>query len=184
MQQVRKNILKRVYALILIGCACFSYADAQPKSLGTTYSFGGISLSYEHTLSSDSFAEVSLKAEMTEVFMGQRDIPGISASFTWNMNISNWKSANGCDIGLYAGPGLLLGWSPDYGKQNGGIIGLKGRFGAECAFGRNVTISLYISPVIGTHAVFLEDSINMTYFKYGLAYALMPEIGIKYRFGK
>ena len=184
MQVDMLNIITRVCTVIIMGCTSVSYAYAQPKSLGTSYSFSGMALSYEHYLTNDSFAEISLKGETGEMFMGRTEIPGVSASFTWNMKIYDWTSRNGNTVSIFAGPGLTAGWGEDLKKPSGGFIGLKGRVGGECSFNRKVIISVSISPVIGTHAVLLEDSIRMTYYRNGLLGAVIPEIGIKYRFGR
>lgn len=184
MQVDMLNIITRVCTVIIMGCTSVSYAYAQPKSLGTSYSFSGMALSYEHYLTNDSFAEISLKGETGEMFMGRTEIPGVSASFTWNMKIYDWTSRNGNTVSIFAGPGLTAGWGEDLKKPSGGFIGLKGRVGGECSFNRKVIISVSVSPVIGTHAVLLEDSIRMTYYRNGLLGAVIPEIGIKYRFGR
>lgn len=184
MQVDMLNIITRVCTVIIMGCTSVSYAYAQPKSLGTSYSFSGMALSYEHYLTNDSFAEISLKGETGEMFMGRTEIPGVSASFTWNMKIYDWTSRNGNTVSIFAGPGLTTGWGEDLRKQSGGFIGLKGRVGGECSFNRKVIISVSVSPVIGTHAALLEDSIRMTYYRNGLLGAVIPEIGIKYRFGR
>lgn len=184
MQVDMLNIITRVCTVIIMGCTSVSYAYAQPKSLGTSYSFSGMALSYEHYLTNDSFAEISLKGETGEMFMGRTEIPGVSASFTWNMKIYDWTSRNGNTVSIFAGPGLTAGWGEDLRKQSGGFIGLKGRVGGECSFNRKVIISVSVSPVIGTHAALLEDSIRMTYYRNGLLGAVIPEIGIKYRFGR
>ena len=184
MQVDISNIITRLCTVIIMGCTFSSHAYAQPKSMGTSYSFSGISLSYEHYLTADSFAEISLKGEMGEMFMGRTEIPGVSASFIWNMKIYDWTSRNGNTVSIFAGPGLTAGWGEDLRKQSGGFIGLKGRVGGECSFNRKVIISVSVSPVIGSHAVLLEDSIRMTYYRNGLLGAVIPEIGIKYRFGR
>ena len=184
MQVDISNIITRLCTVIIMGCTFSSHAYAQPKSMGTSYSFSGMALSYEHYLSNDSFAEISLKGETGEMFMGRTEIPGVSASFTWNMKIYDWTSRNGNTVSIFAGPGLTAGWCEDLKKPSGGFIGLKGRVGGECSFNRKVIISVSVSPVIGTHAVLLEDSIRMTYYRNGLLGAVIPEIGIKYRFGR
>lgn len=175
----RKTAVSFLTGFILVGVL-----HAQPKSMGTSYSFGGSGISYEHTLTNDSFAGISLKAETAEMFMGKTDHPGISASFTWNLILREWSSRNGNRINVFAGPGLALGWAPDIRKGEGAFLGLAGRFGIECSFSRMIQISLSISPIIGTHAEFLEDSIRMTHYLSGLTYSALPEIGIRISFGK
>ena len=83
--------LRKTAVSLLIGTLFISVVHAQPKSLGTSYSFGGAGVVYEHTLSHDTFAGLSLKAETAEMFMGRTGHPGISASFTWNLILKEVK---------------------------------------------------------------------------------------------
>ena len=186
MQVDISNIITRLCTVIIMGCTFSSHAYETCLIVfnEASYSFSGMALSYEHYLTNDSFAEISLKGETGEMFMGRTEIPGVSASFTWNMKIYDWTSRNGNTVSIFAGPGLTAGWGEDLKKPSGGFIGLKGRVGGECSFNRKVIISVSVSPVIGTHAVLLEDSIRMTYYRNGLLGAVIPEIGIKYRFGR
>ncbi len=176
--------LRKTAVSLLIGTLFIGALHAQPKSVGTSYSFGGAGLVYEHMLSHDTFAGLSLKAETAEMFMGRTDHPGISASFTWNLILKEWTSADGNRLNLHAGPGLALGWAKDLRKGEGAMIGLTGKFGLECSFKRKVLISISISPIIGTHAEILDDSIRMTHYLNGLVSSSMPEIGIRYVFGR
>lgn len=160
-------------------------SHAQPESLGTTFSYTGFSLSYEHGLcESDSFIEASIKAETSEYFLNRADKPGISGSLTWNFPIKEWISSEGNSLALIAGPGLTCGFGHDFRQPKGLYIGLKGRFGIGCEFARRVIISATISPVIGVHmSIRPEDhNITMKYYINGLIYSLMPEVGIKYAF--
>lgn len=157
--------------------------SAQPKSLGATFSFTGIALSYEHELRGmDSFIEASVKAETSEVFLYRTDTPGVSGSITWNFPLKQWTSAEGNRLTFFAGTGLTAGCSNDHNLLYGIFFGLKGRAGVECSFARSVLISACISPVIGSHIAFYSDHITMRHYMNGLLYSLIPEIGIKYRF--
>ena len=156
---------------------------SQPKSIGASFTFSSIGLVYEHTQpSSNSFVEVSLKAETAEMFAGRNTYPGISASMTWNIIFKEWLSSEGNLIRLFAGPGAMVGYASDHNEPEGLIIGLKGKIGGECIYGRNVSISLGFSPVIGSHIVNYPDYYSMKIYKNGLYYSVIPEIGIKYRF--
>ena len=172
-----KPLLITALSLMMIG-ECL----AQPKSIGTFYSVSGIRLSYEHYIDSESFIDLSLKAECGDLFFGMGIWPGLTTSFTWNMYFSRFDSRNGNEIRLYAGPGLNLGWTNDLLRPMGMTFGLKGSLGVECEFDRNVTISAALSPVIGTHMVFHEDFIDMRYYRMGLMGLIMPEAGIRYTF--
>lgn len=173
----RKILMLTAFSLILMG-ECF----AQPKSIGATFSISGISVSYEHYTDSDSFMDLSLKAECGDLFLGKAAYPGISAAFTWNLIFARMLSRNGNEVRFYAGPGMVAGWANDLYKPEGVIFGLKGRIGAECSFSRNITLSASVAPVIGTHMLIGEDFVDMRYYRMGLLSVIMPEIGIRYTF--
>ena len=156
--------------------------SAQSKDVGMEFSISGISVSYEYYVDSESFIDINLKAECADVFFGRSDFPGASASITWNIIFAESKSCNGNDIRMFAGPGLMMGWGNDLMRPAGLIVGLKGRVGAECEFNRNVTISVSLSPVIGTHMMIFEDYVEMRYYRSGLIASVLPIIGVKYIF--
>ena len=171
--------------LVMVSALFMSHAisSAQPKSLGATFSFTGFAVSYEHELSEkDSFIETSIKAETSEIFLYRANLPGVSGSITWNFPINEWESGEGNEITFFAGPGVVLGCGQDYNMPYGAFFGLKGRVGLECNFARNVVISAFLSPIIGSHIEFYSDHLTMRYYKNGLMYSLVPEVGIKYRF--
>ena len=156
---------------------------SQPKSLGASFTFSSIGIIYEHSVpSTNSFAEVYLKAETAEMFAGRSSYPGISASMTWNIIFKEWQTTEGNQIRLFAGPGAVLGYASDHNEPNGLILGLKGRIGSECIYTRYVSVSLSFSPVIGSHIVNYPDHYSMKTYRNGLYYSVIPEIGIKYRF--
>ena len=158
-------------------------AYAQPKSLGAAFTFSGIGMTYEHLHKNEaSFAQVSLTAETSELFLYRTNHPGISASFTWNFIFRKWKTSEDNEVSLFAGPGATVGYGPDFKIADGLHFGLKGRVGIECNFNRNVVISVSASPVLGAHIAFEEGYLSMKYYKNGLIYSIIPEIGIRYRF--
>lgn len=172
-----KPLLITALSLMMIG-ECL----AQPKSIGAVFSVSGVRLSYEQYIDSDSFMDLSLKAECGDMFFGKGTLPGLTASFSWNLYFSRFESRNGNEIRLYAGPGLNLGWTNDLMRPMGMTFGLKGSLGVECEFDRNVTVSASLSPVIGTHLLFTEEYIDMRYYRMGLMGLIMPEAGIRYTF--
>ena len=173
------HITAIIVILTLIGSTAI---HAQSRSIGTTYSFSSIGLVYEHGVNNDCFIELALKGEMGEVFAGRSRIPGISASFTWNYVLKEWKISEGETLEMFAGPGVSMGYAKDLKRDKGFDFGLKGRFGIEFLFERKAIISLSISPVIGSHVEFNGNAINIRSYNYGLLNSIMPEIGIKYRF--
>jgi hypothetical protein len=183
MYKERGGICKIIAAtLMLVLSQCFSYA--QPKSLGASFSLSGIALSYEHTLSDrESFVEISAKSEISGILTSEHVDTGLSGSVTWNVPIKKWKSLNGNRISFFAGPGVICGYGMDIKTSYGPFFGLKGRVGLECAFDRKVVISAAMSPAIGAHMEIRQDKhVTMKFYKKGLIYGVLPEIGIKYRF--
>ncbi len=175
--------------IFLIFLAVFAVAsmhsfrvDAQPRTLGAGISFNGLSATYEHTLKDNSFVELSLKAECCELSAGRSSYPGALFSANWNYILKEWKSCEGNTVNLFVGPGITAGYSKDYNTSSGMILGIKGRVGFECLFCRNIAISAAMSPIIGSHIIFGEAMTSMKYYRNGLQYGLIPEIGIKYRF--
>lgn len=183
MYKEKESICKKLAAtLILVLSQSVSYA--QPKSLGASFSFSGLALCYEHTLSgSESFIEVSAKAETSGFIIQGYPGAGLSGAISWNFPIKEWKSLNNNRILLFAGPGFICGYGLDTDASYGTFLGLEGRVGVECSFDRNIAISAVMSPVIGSHLEIRQDNhVMMKYYRRGLIYGMLPEIGIKYRF--
>lgn len=168
-----------ILILTLMGTMCLW---AQPKAIGTAYSFSGISAVYEHEISEETFLDASVKAELGEVFNARASFPGASASISWNLILKKWEREEGESFRLFAGTGIHAGWGNDMRKAEGFNFGLKGRFGLECLFKRKVSVSLVLAPVIGMHMTVLEESLKMEYYRNGLLNGIMPEIGIRYAF--
>ena len=172
--------------LILICAVSFlslQHAYSRPKSIGASFSYTGLGITYDYYLNeTSSFVELSLKAESADMFADRRTYPGVSTSIIWNIIIKEWLSSEGNKISLFCGPGAMVGYTSDYMEKDGFSFGLKGRLGLECSYMRNVSISLSISPVIGSHIAGHLDGYSMKYYKNGVMYTLVPEIGIKYRF--
>ena len=156
---------------------------AQPKSIGLVSSFKGFAISYEHNLSKpDMFMEMSLAADASEMFLYRAERPGISVSTTWNRIFSTRTLQDGTEISFFAGPGITLGYGSDFKVGNGYFFGIKGRVGIECNFARRVIISAGISPVLGMHMIPHQEFLSLRYYKNGIFYSPIPEIGIRYRF--
>lgn len=155
---------------------------AQKNSIGTSWSFSGIGLTYEHNASDDAFAQISVKAEMTETFLGRSMYSGISAAFTWNLIFAQLESRNGTPLRFYAGPGLAAGLSQDMKTPLGLFFGLKGRVGMQCVFDRKINVSVSLSPILGIHVSAEDENVLTRVYRNGLLQAVMPEFGISYRF--
>ena len=115
----RKILLFTAFSLIF---ACG--AAGQAKNVGATFSLNGLAASYEHFIESESFIELSLKAECGDMFFGLSSYPGVSASITWNMIFARKESCNGNEIRMFAGPGMLVGWGIISKRCKQGIQGI------------------------------------------------------------
>lgn len=173
---------KRYLLVCLTVFTVMSFAHAQPRSIGTSYSFSGIEVEYEHNLNKECFINTGIRAEMLANFMNKNDLPGISASVSCNFIIKEWASKNDNVISIFAGPGVALGVTHDFRKDIGFFLGMKGRVGAECSFDRNVSVSICLNPILGSHFTIADEHVVMKYYKNGLINAILPEIGIKYIF--
>ena len=177
-----RKALKRIITTCILTCVSILYADAQTRSLGTTYSFGGIGIEYEHDLHQDCFINAGIRAETASHFMnGKRQI-GMSAALSCNFIIKQWQSRNGNTVSAFAGPGATIGSSHDIDGEYGYFFGLKGRAGIECRFDRKISISLCFNPILGSHMVIFDEHIEMNPYKFGLINSVLPEIGINYMF--
>lgn len=164
-----------------------SITHARTRSIGAIFSYTGLSTSIEipvetKSASRESFIDLELKAENEELYTGRHSYPGVSAAASWNFILKEWKSPDGNTVNFFAGPGVALGYCADYKTDNGVMFGFKGRVGVECHFKRNVIISATFAPIIGSHITDYNGFALMKYYRNGLQYALIPEIGIKYRF--
>lgn len=176
-------MLIKAVLVAVVTCSVTLHASAQPKSAGASFSFTGLGLCYEHDFSEyGSFLDFTLKSENPEYLLERSDHPGIAAGIGWNIIIRKWESTEGNTLRFFAGPGAIAGYGADHKSIDGVFFGLKVRVGGECEFSRNILISISIVPIIGAHVVMEQGDFSMKYYKNGLIYSLVPEIGIKYRF--
>lgn len=167
-----------VSAATLLGTDAF----AGSRSIGTVYSFSGISLSYVSDTSDDTFIDLGIKAELGELFLGRSGSPGISSSFTWNYILRRFEMEDGGRIGIIAGAGVAAGWAKDFRKLTGAFFGLQGRIGIDMRYIRRIGVSVYLNPLLCFHAADDSNYIKVSIYRNGLLNAIMPEIGIRYSF--
>lgn len=178
-----RNIIQILIAVLAIfSSVSHSYAQEQKNCIGTSWSMAAIGVTYERQVDDNTFAIISLQSEMSETFVGRTDYPGLSASFTWNHIFARKESANGNELRFFAGPGLGVGKSHDYKSESGHYFGLKGRIGVQCLFDRRINISVCLAPIIGMHISSKTEHLVMKVYRNGIIQAVMPEIGITYRF--
>lgn len=172
-----------IITLVVAAMTLAAPVSAQPKAVGGTLSYSGFSITYEHTLTDGrSFVEAAVKAETGEMSAGRSQLPGLTLSATWNTVLKEWDTSEDNQLTLFAGPGVTLGYVPDWKSPMGTVVGLRGKLGVECSFKRNIIISASINPVVGCHAVYTPRNITLKFYKNGVIYDMIPEIGVKYRF--
>ncbi len=169
--------------ICMLLCTLFlGEANAQKKSVGSSFSYAGIGFVYDHTVDENSFTSFQMRLETANRYDKRSNGIGFTTSLSWNMIFSEKESPEGNTIKFYAGPGLIAGVAGDIKRKSGMVFGMKGVIGGECTFKRKVCISMDVSPVIGVHLARRDGMWNMLLYKTGLMYAIMPEIGIKYAF--
>lgn len=181
----------RIAANIILVAAIWALTlgniNAQGRSVGTTWSFSGVGVAYEHINRNDVLVHVGAQLEAAESFLGRGGLPGASFSITWSNIFARTESVNGNEVLFYAGTGVMTGYCKDMSYINepdpyGIVFGLQGRLGTTIIYDRKINISICIAPVIGMHLTHTDDTMNMMYYKYGLIRTIMPEIGLQYRF--
>ena len=172
-----KIVLSLIASIFFVGVTY-----AQPRAVGTSYSLTGVGVTYEHSTGDFNYLETSVRMELGEMFIGRTEKHGVSASFTWNRTLKEWTSDSGDCIRIFAGAGGSVGLCNDFSNDWGYHIGLKGRGGIECQYKRQICVSACLAPVLGTHLIIDKEHATMSYYRYGLINALIPEISIKYMF--
>ena len=168
--------------IALLSLVMLDIADAQPRSLGATFSYGGWGIAYEHAMKEGDMLEICLRSELSDHFTDMTRNPGVSVSFTYGITLKEWTSSSGIPMTLNAGPGAYIAWTEDFRQGTGSAFGLKGKICMEGCFERKVILTIGIAPVLGLHTRIMDDHISLTLFRNGLLFAIMPEIGLRYRF--
>lgn len=174
----------RIIAIIFAALTFCPDVLCQPKALGATFSYSGVGLAYEYFTSDATFVQLQLRTDSVKGIPRTDNEPCFAASAIWNVISGEKTSRNDNVVQFLAGPGLIAGISHDYTSGRGPFAGLAGRFGGECSFNRGITLSVTVTPMLGVHLSRVNDYINMRLYRKGLMYAIMPEIGIKYTFGR
>lgn len=182
-------------AALMLGIA-FA-ANAQPRAIGGRIGALGTEVSYQHSLGSN-FIEANFGVD----YWGR---PGVKAAALYNFVFARpaWTARG--SWGLYAGPGLALGYVSDLvsqtvkgtsiqgpdgsltvipdtkvkGAHYGFMMALTGQIGLEYTFWFPLQLSVDIRPYIGLHIA--GDGIGAGFYDNGL-YGFIPTISARYRF--
>ena len=182
------DLNRRLLTVIVMTILFLGRASAQERSIGTSWSFTGMGLTYEQPMKENSFLHIGVQLEMSEMFLRRTEKTGGSVNFTHNDVFNSIKSRNGNSICFFAGAGAALGYSKDCrlkkDKVNnpGCFFGLKGRAGLRIEYDRKINIAAALAPMLGMHLSMKDETVMMRYYRYGLLQTLMPEITISYRF--
>lgn len=182
-------------AALMLGIA-FA-ANAQPRAIGGRIGALGTEVSYQHSLGSN-FIEANFGVD----YWGR---PGVKAAALYNFVFARpaWTARG--SWGLYAGPGLTLGYVDDLVSQTvkgtsiqgpdgslivvpdtkvkglhyGFMMALTGQIGLEYTFWFPLQLSVDIRPYIGLHIA--GDGFGAGFYDNGL-YGFIPTISARYRF--
>ena len=139
-------------------------AAAQPKAIGLRWGMN-TEISYQHNLGGANFVEANLGT-----FLAGK--PSFDISSTYNFMIAQpaWTSRG--DWGIYAGPGLALGfnsWETHFAIQ--------GQVGLEYTFWFPLQLAVDLKPQFG-----FEVRNRYTDFFFDGLYGFAPSFSVRYRF--
>lgn len=161
---------------------------AQPKSVGLSVSYYGLSANYTHFAnSSRAFHSTEVRIDYDGLFQGKVILPGGSAAYHYDF-LHTFSMKNGGNLGIYAGPGARAGWVRD-GKNGFGLMfGLSVEAGIEYSAPLlPISIGARMSPSMGFHMHTLGTDIKhweLGAYKNGFTGCLAPELTIRYEFGR
>lgn len=156
--------------------------NAQPRSIGAVFSTSGFGVEYDHCVEGGNFISADIIMDTDDLMWEKSELPGVAASFTWNIIFAEKTSSYGNSVSFFAGPGIMTGYVTDLSHKTGFAFGLKGRLGVECRFKRPIILSASIAPTLGIHLTSHIDHVSMKIYKSGLIETFVPQIGIKYAF--
>lgn len=177
--------MKRLYAtiLLLMSVSAISFlALSQPRSIGGTFSPGGLGISYQHQAADSTFFEINAGIDLCGVLDGRTLYPGAKASFSYNFIFWSHDFRSG-SLSSYAGIGLAAGYLRQTDGTTGPAAGLLGKIGIEYVFTETpVVLSLDFSPLLGMQIDSAGSSSNLRMYLDGLSKAYYPRLGIRYCF--
>jgi len=188
-----------IAAILIIGAAVA--ANAQPRAIGGRFGYSGLEASYQHTLGGSNFIEADLGLDYIWGI-------GFKTTGTYNFMIAQpaWTSRG--EWGLYAGPGISLGYVGDKVKyrnkaQNGTsstytnfgkgfMLAVAAQAGLEYTFWFPLQLSVDIRPYFGIHVfngkytngnatITVQNAKKTGFYDYGM-FGFVPTFSVRYRF--
>lgn len=147
-----------------------------PKEIGLTYTSSSLDGSPWHM--------ARIVADMLDVVRGKTGTPGVRGVYSIAYPMKTWKSLNGNQIDLVAGPGAVLGLVKDHGASHfSALAGLEGMAGIYYHLNSGFVLGIGLSGELGLclSAKDTHDT-RLSYWKHGIYQAFIPEISIAYRF--
>lgn len=189
--------MKRIILSAAIAVMAVISAAAQPRAVGARLGASGFEASYQHTLGSN-FIEADLGLD----YLGR---PGFKAEALYNFVFARPAWTDRGSWGLYAGPGLALGYVSDLvsrtvkgtsidgpdgsltvipdvtvkGVHYGFMMAVTGQVGLEYTFWFPLQLSVDIRPYIGLHIA--GDGNGTGFYNNGL-FGFIPTVSARYRF--
>lgn len=146
--------MKRIILVAAMVLGFAVAASAQPKALGLRFGYGA-ELSYQHSVGGANFIEADLG-------LGEFKYVNVAATYNFMLAQPAWSDRG--EWGIYAGPGVALG----FGEYLN--VGIAGQCGLEYTFWFPLQISLDVRPQLGL----VND-------KFGL-WGWYPHLSLRYAF--
>lgn len=190
-----KRIITTLVAVAFISCCLSLTSGAQPRAAGLRVGATGFEASYQH-----SFGRNFLEAE-AGIDFGHGG-PGFKAVSLYNFVFARPAWSDRGTWGLYAGPGLALGYVADrttytlwrqegiheypikiHPVDYGFMLALTGQVGLEYTFWFPLQLSVDIRPYFGLHVNdgFHSYGSRAGFYNYGMM-GFIPTISARYRF--
>lgn len=189
--------MKRFIAAAAVLILCAAAASAQPRAIGGRIGSTGLDFSYEHSLG-DNFIEANAGLDF-----GAAGLPGFKATALYNFVFARPAWTDRGTWGLYAGPGLSMGYvadrfywirendlpggGVDYRKYHntdyGFMFSFTGQIGLEYTFWFPLQLSVDIRPYIGFHVNDRNGTSRsqVEFYEYGL-FGFIPTLAARFRF--
>lgn len=197
---VDSNLMRKAILTIILASIAVTVTNAQPRAAGLRIGVTGLDASYQHTMSSTQFIGADLGLDFGYNANGYS---GVKATAIYNFIWARPAWTNKGSWGLYAGPGLSLGFVNDIMPykvgndtigflDNGFMFALAAQFGLEYTFWFPLQLAAEIRPLFGLHANDgrMRDPVTDTIIKYeskvgfydGGLLGFAPTITVRYRF--
>lgn len=191
--------MRRTILIFALACGAAISMTAQSKAIGGRIGVSGFEVSYEHIISKADFVEADAGLDFGYNANGQ---VGIKATGIYNFMFARPAWTQKGTWGLYAGPGISLGYVNDkvktdrnhYYQEHGFMLSFVAQIGMEYTFWFPLQLSVDLRPMFGMHindAIYSEPDSNgmktklkgskVGYYDSGwLGFA--PTVSVRYRF--